>query len=81
MAAQSNQGHSAWLGGEAHVRLHDGYSIWNRLMSNKQGVVLALVFIAGAALGGGAAVLACARKSSEHRRGSEVKRGGLDGDG
>ncbi len=65
MIARGHDEHrSAWLGGEAHVRSHNGRSIWSRLVTNRQHVALTLAFLAGAAIGSGAAVLACARKLS-----------------
>jgi hypothetical protein len=66
---EGNQGQdeyrSAWLGGEAHVRFHNGRSLWSRLLVNRQRAALAIAFLAGAAIGGGAAALACAKRSSD----------------
>ncbi|MGH7230798.1 MAG: hypothetical protein ACREJU_05485 [Nitrospiraceae bacterium] len=66
-ASSRDEYRSAWLGGEAHVRDHSGRSVWARLMTNKRHLALTLAFLAGAAIGSGAAVLACARKMSEDK--------------
>ncbi len=67
IARGHNEYRSAWLGGEAHVRSHNGRSVWSKLAANRQHVALTLAFLAGAAIGSGAAVLACARKLSAGR--------------
>jgi hypothetical protein len=70
---------SAWLGGEAHVRSHDGRSVWSKLATNRQHIALTLAFLAGAAIGSVAAVLACARKLSGGKSAYEQEGGTGDG--
>ena len=67
MAHGRDEYRSAWLGSEAHVRFYDGRSVWRKLLINKQSLALALAFLAGAAVGGGAAALACVKKVSQDR--------------
>ncbi|HJU04677.1 MAG TPA: hypothetical protein VJ692_05945 [Nitrospiraceae bacterium] len=67
MARGSEQYRSAWLGGEAHVRYHNGRSVWSTLLNYKHPVALTLAFLAGAAIGSSAAALVCARRLSEGR--------------
>jgi hypothetical protein len=75
MARGSEEYRSAWLGGEAHVRDQNGRSVWGRLLAYKQPMALTLAFLAGAAIGSGAAVLACARRLSEDKTGPHDKGG------